>query len=299
MSRPGNYGSGDGIRLQSGVRAALLLGAAVTALSGCGSGAGNGETSTHVPVYPNPSATVVATPILPTPTPADPLTQPAPRLADLSQGASWEYFTFPGNDEGGHVNPGSAPSGRKFISLVPAGSSLAVAAGFGNTDTTLPASLVRFTKTEGNSGSAPPTYRYDGTYRQDAATADVYLLRLPTGEMLDTPAKVLPGIWGAHTEIRSRFVVGGVVKAEYLLAVEAPDIIATRIGRKPVWLTRLSIKWFGPKGQGHILTSKLWFEPTSGSYSRSRSYDTRMVLEDLTLVEILDDEEINSYTVNR
>ncbi len=143
-----------------------------------------------------------------------------------------------------------------------------------------------------------PYYRYDGTYRQDSATRDVYLLRLSTGEKLDTPAKVLPGTWSADTEVRSEFVVGGDVKAEYSLTVKGSEVIVTSLGSKAVWIVSTSVRSTNSKGKERLQTSRQWFEPASGSYLQSMSRDAVMVLDDLTLVEILDDEKILSYKVN-
>jgi hypothetical protein len=148
------------------------------------------------------------------------------------------------------------------------------------------------------SSSGTASYRYDGTYYQDAATGDVYLLRLPTGERLDRPAKVLPGNWELNTRIKSQFVVAGKTKAEYALTIDAAETIDTPFGRKPVWVTHLSTQWHGPVGNGHLTTSKQWFEPASGSYLQATSRNAKMILNDLSLVAILDEEKISSYTVN-
>ncbi|MES2463429.1 MAG: hypothetical protein V4671_22880 [Armatimonadota bacterium] len=272
--------------------AVLLLGVSISALTGCGSGAGDGNLTTAGASRPTPG---MATPI-PTPT-SDP-TIPASRLADLTRGGSWDYLTFPSEDDHGNLQPRQIPSGHKYVALVPAGSSLAAAAGQGGRDTDIPGALIRLSGTADGNASSPTIYHYDGTYRQDTATGDLYLLRLSTGQRLDWPAKVLPGTWGRDTEVRSQFVVDGDVIAYYSLTVDSPDVIDTFVGRKPVWLTRISINWHGPRGKAHLLTSKQWFEPAIGTHLKATSRDARMVLEDLTWVEILDDEILSAYKVN-
>jgi hypothetical protein len=222
--------------------------------------------------------------------------QPAQRFTDLSRGGSWEYITYPGEADGSDFGPDGSPSGQKYVALVPAGSDVTVSAGQAATDVGIPGALIRLYKTTSASGS--PSYRYDGTYRQDSETRDLYLLRLPTGELLDTPAKVLPGIWSLNTEIKSRFIVGGKTQGVYTLTVDAAEIIETILGSKAVWITRISIESRGSGGGERLQTSRQWFDPAIGSYLQAMSRDAKRVLNDLTLVEILDDEKIKSYTVN-
>jgi hypothetical protein len=162
----------------------------------------------------------------------------------------------------------------------------------------MPGAMIRLSGTAAMAIAGSPHYHYDGTYRQDSTTRDVYLVRLPTGEKLDTPAKVLPGTWSAETETRSQFVVGGNIKAEYSLTVTGNEVLETSLGSKGVWLVSTSIRSRNPKGKERVQTSRQWFEPASGSYLQSMSRDAVMVLDDLTLVEILDDEKIISYKVN-
>jgi hypothetical protein len=179
------------------------------------------------------------------------------------------------------------------LALVPAGSPLTVSAGHFSTDTAVPGALIRLHKTMPTSGSSSGTtsYRYDGTYSQDTATRDIYLYRLPTGERLDRPAKVLPGTWESSTKIKSRFVVAGKIRAEYALTVDAAETIDTSIGRKPVCVTHLSTQWYSSMGKGQLTTSKQWFEPTSGSYLQAKSRNAKIILDDLILVEILDEKK--------
>lgn len=286
--------------------AILLVCAAFVAVAGCGSGAGASKLITPG-TLPSPVGTASPTPqpiSTPTPTPEVPLT-PAVTLADLSRGAAWEYVTFPGTVSSGFSRPGPVPSGRKYRVLTYPGSPLTMGAGCAATDTDIPGALIRLsckTTSAGSAGSAGTpsstfSYHYDGTYRQDSATRDIYLLRLPSGERLDIPAKVLPGTWGLGTEIKSSFIVSGDVKAEYTLTVNGSEILETLIGKRASWLTNISIRTPGPEGKGHIQTIKQWFDPASGNYLQEMSRDTTMVLNDLTLVEIADDEKISAYKI--
>jgi hypothetical protein len=223
---------------------------------------------------------------------------PATRLADLTNGGFWQYTTYPGNHTGSSAD--NTATGYKYLAFTQAGSSLTMDAGCGGTDADVPGAIVRLYTTTKTSGRASGTlaYRYDGTYHQDPVTGDVFLLRLPTGQQLDAPAKILPGTWYQGVEIHSSFVVNGTVIAEYTLTVEGPETVDTLLGRKPTWRTRIQTHWLKPKGKEHELTSEQSFEPASGGYLQASSRDATMVLNDLTLVAILDDEKISSYSVN-
>lgn len=230
---------------------------------------------------------------------------PSARLTDLSQGAIWGYVTYPGETSvplGTSTGPAPTATGHKYMVLAPAGSAWAISNGFGSLDTTVPGALLRLEKTVpkpgtyGYSATSRPYYSYEGTFRQDPASGDVFLLRLSTGELLDQPAKVLPGRWNASANIHSQFVVGGVVRSEYTLTVDDAETITTSLGQKPVWLTTISSQYTVSQ-RSHLEVTRQWVEPTSGNYLQATSRDTALILSDYSVTQIKDDEKISSYSV--
>jgi hypothetical protein len=135
-------------------------------------------------------------------------------------------------------------------------------------DTDLPGVLIRVNQVTPFNVQLPITASYGGTFRQDTATGDLFLLRLPGGELLDTPAKILPGSWSSNTAFTSPFLVGGQEKGSYSLTVTgtellSPDPTFEQYERR-TWKTTVV-----SSGALSDLSGTFWYAPDVANYTQA------------------------------